>query len=87
MSKCNFSFEFSENSQSLVAKAKDTINQVGGEFEGSETAGSFNLPTPVGTVKGSYTISGSNIMIDISNKPLLIGCGKVEEKLKEYLGA
>ena len=86
MSKCNFSFEFSENREALVAKAKDAINQVGGEFESSETAGRFNLPTPVGTVTGAYTISGSAIVIDIISKPLLIGCGKIEEKLKEYLG-
>jgi hypothetical protein len=85
MAKCNFSFDAVDGAASLLQKAKAAIKNVGGEINGDDSSGSFTLPTPLGTVKGDYTLTSASINLSITDKPMLVGCGMIESKLKEYL--
>lgn len=85
MSKCNFSIEFSSTADMLVQKAKSAIAQTGGTFNGDQSTGSFDISTPLGKVSGTYTVEGQRFNISIQDKPFLVGCGKIESTLREYL--
>ncbi|WP_207425035.1 hypothetical protein [Pedobacter sp. SYSU D00535] len=86
MAKCNFTIPFQGSAESLVAKAQTAIAQAGGTFNGSSSAGSFAISTPLGKVSGAYMVEGQGFNISIEDKPFLVGCGKIESTLREYLG-
>jgi len=85
MAKCDFSFNALDGAASLLQKARAAITDIGGELIGDENAGSFKLPTPLGSVKGTYVMSETSISLSITDKPLLISCGRIEEKLRQYM--
>jgi hypothetical protein len=87
MASCGFSIEFSESAESLVARARQAILKATGTFEGNVSAGSFAVHTPIGKVKGSYTTNTSSIHIHIDQKPMLLGCDRIEKELRNYLAA
>lgn len=85
MAKCNFSIAFDGDAAQLVEKARKEIQKAGGTFNGNESAGVFALGTPIGTVKGNYTIKEQIFMIEILEKPLLVGCSRIETELRRYM--
>jgi hypothetical protein len=87
MAQCNFSIPFNSSPETLAAKAQQAIMGAGGSFQGDSTAGNFGVSTPLGDIRGSYTIQGSSIMITITNKPFLVSCGMIEKQLRGYFEA
>ncbi|WP_256010168.1 hypothetical protein [Desertivirga xinjiangensis] len=85
MSKCNFTIEFQGSADYLIQKAQSAIAQAGGTFNGDPSSGNFNISTPLGKVSGAYTVVGQGFNISIDDKPFLVGCGKIESTLREYL--
>jgi hypothetical protein len=85
MSKCNFSIPFSGNVTDIISTAQSAITGAGGNFTGDANSGAFSLSTFVGEIKGTYSIGGSNLNIDISDKPMFLGCSMIEAELKKYL--
>lgn len=85
MSKCNFSIPFSGNATDIISAAQSAITSAGGNFTGDVNSGEFSLSTFVGEIKGNYTVSGSNLNIDITDKPMFLGCSMIEAELKKYL--
>ena len=65
--------------------AKNAIRGAGGEFEGNDETGEFRLSTPVGSVKGNFTIEDSTLVVNISDKPMFITCSKIEKEIRKYL--
>jgi len=87
MSKCNFSIEFNQAADNLIANAESAISKAGGEFNGTNGNGNFQLQTPLGKINGSYIIQDKVINIQIDSKPLIISCTRIQEELKKYLSA
>ncbi len=87
MAKCEFSFDTAADAGSLIAKARTAITGIGGELNGNDTEGTFKIPTPLGTVKGNYIVSTGSVKLSITDKPMLIGCGVIEEKLRDYMAS
>jgi hypothetical protein len=85
MSKCNFSIPFSGNVSDIVSAAQSGITGAGGNFSGDTNNGQFSLSTFVGEITGTYTVSGSTLNIDITDKPMFLGCSMIEAELKKYL--
>jgi hypothetical protein len=85
MKNCSFSIEFQQTAQEVVQLAGNAIKGAGGQFSGDDNEGQFKLSTGIGSVKGSYTITGGAINIDISDKPPFIGCGRIESEIRKYL--
>lgn len=85
MARCQFSIEFSGEAEELLQKAKNGITQAKGSFEGDANQGSFQVPTPLGAIKGAYTIAGSEITISVADKPMLLGCGRIESELRKFM--
>ena len=85
MSKCNFSIPFTGNVTDIISAAQSGIAGAGGNFNGDVNSGEFSLSTFVGEIKGTYTVSGSTLNVDITDKPMFLGCSMIEAELKKYL--
>ena len=85
MSHCRFEFTFHVSGSSLVGTIRSHVEQAGGTFEGSDEAGTFFLPTPVGDFRGRYTVSASTITIDVDEKPFFVPCSAIETRLRQYV--
>lgn len=85
MSQCSFSIPFSTSVTELLAKTKSAIEGNGGNFEGDENTGNFQVKV-MGTISGSYIIEGQNLQITIENKPLFISCSQLEGFMKTSFG-
>jgi hypothetical protein len=82
---CDFSIPFQTNPEALVERANKAITGMGGTFTGDTTAGTFHLSTPVGSISGSYTVTGQNLGMHIDEKPFFITCSQIEAQLKKAL--
>jgi hypothetical protein len=85
MSACNFSIPFSGSADSIVNKARTAVQGQGGNFNGTASAGSFDVTVFGNTIKGSYTVNGQSLTIDIASKPFLIPCSTIEGFLRSQL--
>ena len=81
MSKCNFSIGFSGSADQVYQKAKSAVEKQGGSFSGDSSAGSFTINV-FGTISGTYTVSGQQLLISVEEKPMMIPCSAIENVLK-----
>ncbi|MEP6846275.1 MAG: hypothetical protein ABI861_09740 [Panacibacter sp.] len=82
---CNFSIKFNGNSTDVIAKAGKAITGAGGNFNGNEASGSFDISTFMGQIVGDYTILNNGINISITKKPVFVPCSEIENQLRKYL--
>ncbi len=85
MSLCRFQFDFRGTGESLVEKIRSQVGRAGGDLTGSATEGTFSLSTPVGAFRGTYSISGQTIFLEVADKPLFVPCGTIEARLAAYV--
>lgn len=85
MSKCNFEISFTGGAEAVVEKLKTRIIAAKGSFEGAAESGNFVVQTPVGAVNGNYTISGQQLNIEITDKPVFVGCSVIESFIQKEL--
>ena len=85
MSDCNFNIPFSGDPEEILNKAKAAIEKQGGNFNGDDQSGSFDVTAMGNTVSGSYTVTGNDLAIIIDHKPFFIPCEMVENFLKSKL--
>lgn len=83
---CNFSIPFSGSPQEVLNKAKSAVQNQGGLFEGNETNGRFDVTVFGNTIKGSYTVSGQDLNINIDTKPFFVPCNTIEGFLRNQIG-
>ena len=86
MAACNFSIPFSGSAHDVLNKAKSSVQSQGGNFNGDETVGAFDVSVFGSIIKGSYSVSGQNLDIVIDSKPFLIPCSTIESFLKNQIG-
>ncbi len=68
-----------------LERVKNTITSKGGTFSGDIKTGQFSGVTPVGKVKGIYTVTASNdIDIEITDKPFIAPMSIIENKIRDY---
>lgn len=82
---CKFSIPITGSGSELVSQARTAIGKAGGNFNGDDTAGSFDISTMIGDVRGSYRVTDATLEIDITEKPMFLPCDMIESQLKEYL--
>jgi hypothetical protein len=84
---CKFSFNFEGSAEDLVTKAEQAITEAGGQFAGDDKAGKFMVDTPLGEIRGTYTIEGQTFDVLITKKPLLVSCNTIEKTIRKLLEA
>jgi hypothetical protein len=87
MSACNFTIPFQGNAQAALARAKSAVKSQGGQFEGDENRGEFNVSVFGNAVKGSYSVAGNDLNVVIDSKPFLVPCSTIESFLRSQIGS
>ncbi|HZG01572.1 MAG TPA: hypothetical protein VEY71_11240 [Chitinophagales bacterium] len=82
---CQFSVPFSGEVAEIVSKARSGIGNAGGNFNGDNNTGSFDISTMAGEVRGTYTVNGSMLEVHITDKPMFLPCDMIESQLKQFL--
>ncbi|MEO7801349.1 MAG: hypothetical protein ABIR81_05085 [Ginsengibacter sp.] len=85
MAACNFLIPFSGSANEIFGKVKTAIQGQGGQFNGNDTGGSFDVSVFGNSIKGSYTVAGQDLDIIVDSKPFLIPCSTIESFLKSKL--
>jgi hypothetical protein len=85
MAKCNFSIPFTGTPENVFSKAKSAVEGQGGSFVGDVSSGNFSINV-FGNIKGSYSVSGQELHIEIEEKPMMISCGMIENALRGQIG-
>ena len=68
-----------------LERVEKTITSKGGSFTGNTTQGQFSGVTPVGNVKGKYTVNANkDIDITITDKPFIAPMAIIENKIRDY---
>jgi len=85
VAKCSFSFGFPISADELIGRIDTAMRGAGGEFSGDTASGFYSVPTPLGSIEGSYAVSGQTIQIDVLEKPVILTCGLIEKKLRQIV--
>jgi hypothetical protein len=56
----------------------------GGAITGDDAAGAFSGATPIGSIEGTYRVSGRTVELEITQKPMILGMALIEQKLREF---
>ena len=81
---CELDFDVDDVATAL-ARVRQALSGAGGQMEGDALAGTFGLATPIGAIKGAYSVAGQKVHISVQEKPMLLGCGMIEDRLKAAL--
>lgn len=84
---CNFTFEYTKPKTEMVSKLETAILGQHGSFQGDEAGGEFSFSAMGFSFRGNYTIIGDQIAVEITDKPFLVSCGKIESEIKKYMTA
>lgn len=87
MSACNFNIPFSGSPRDVLRKAEAAIHDQGGHFRGDDTSGAFELTVLGSAIRGSYNISGQELVVTIDSKPFMIPCSTIQSYLAKHLEA
>lgn len=82
---CEFSLPFTDNAESVLAKAKKAVEGQGGNFSGDASNGNFDVSVFGNKIVGEYTVSGQTLQINITDKPFMVPCSAIESFLKNQL--
>jgi len=85
MAECSFKFNIDSNPAEIINNVKSKIESEGGSFTGDANGGNFNLPSPVGSIEGNYSIIDNELKIDITKKPMMLPCSMIESELEKRL--
>ena len=85
MSACNFNIPFTGETATVLDKAKSAVEKQAGNFTGNTEKGDFNVTFFGQEIKGSYTVSGNELLIDIESKPFMVPCSAIESFLKSQV--
>ena len=69
----------------IVPVLMDELRANGASVSGSASSGQLSISTPVGTVKGSWTIDGRSLAFEVSQRPSAVSCGQIESKLQDAI--
>jgi hypothetical protein len=83
---CTFTIAIEGSTTTFVAKAKEKVEQNGGSFEANGNKGTFFVALPLGQqISGNYALNQQDMIVNITHKPIVIGCGKIEEYVKTHI--
>lgn len=84
MEQCQLTFQIQSPAAELRKQIQKLVEQYDGQLTGDEKSGQFSLQI-LGSIEGEYTIDGNKLHINITKKPMLIGCETISSTIKTYL--
>jgi hypothetical protein len=85
MANCHFEISVPESPEDILATAKSAITKANGKFSGDTNSGHFSIPVGIGDIEGVYFLKDGKMVVDITKKPLLVGCKLIENQMRSYL--
>ena len=85
MKSCNFSVDYAGDWEILFSRAKSDGKRVNATISGNSLAGEFKVSILGSVYKGDYRRNGTNIHINISQKPFYMSCGTIKTVVMKYL--
>ncbi len=85
MSDCNFKVAFKGSPEDIYNKTKSAVESQGGQFDGDLSGGKFSVNVLSNTIAGSYQVSGDELQVTITSKPIFLPCNAIESFLKSKL--
>lgn len=85
--KCSFNYNFSVPPAELVNGIRSGIEGNGGSFNGNDQSGSFDvkikgLPKHL---EGNYQINGNTITVNITKKPVVASCKRIQDEIGRHI--
>lgn len=71
--------------QAALDKARKAVQSQGGTFTGDTSAGQFSVTVFGNVIAGNYTVAGSDLQVQITQKPVLLPCPAIESYLKSVV--
>jgi hypothetical protein len=88
MADCKISIPLTKAPDVVIEAVRKRVLDQKGTFSGDTAKGQFSVSVPVmGKIAGTYTIPAKSLDITITDKPMLLPCGKIETWLKAQFGA
>ena len=85
MKTCTFSINYNGDCEILFSRIVNESKKVNANISGNSLAGKFNVSILGSSYKGHYSRNGTNIHINISQKPFYISCGTIKAVIMKYL--
>jgi hypothetical protein len=82
---CNFSISYTGAPDVALNKARNAVQGQGGRFNGDTNSGDFEVTVFGNKVAGTYTVNGSELNVNITEKPFLLPCSAIEGFLKSQV--
>jgi hypothetical protein len=82
---CSFNIPFSGAADSLLQRARHEITRAGGSMNGDDLAGTFQAKTPIGSIQGNYLVQGQLMVMNITKKPFILSCKKIQRELEKLV--
>lgn len=86
MSRCRIERNLVDVGDTL-RRAKLEAEKFKSRFDGDVEKGDYTLRTPVGTIEGTYSVTGNTVCFLIEDKPRIVPCGLIERVLDQFLRA
>lgn len=87
MAACEFCRHFEGSKTELLARIRERIEANAGQVEGGESEGTLLVSTPLGPVRGSYAVSGSDIRVTVTHKPMLVPCSAIAAVIDRFVSS
>lgn len=81
MAECSYSFAFDGDPSAFYRQAKDGVKKQGGSFLGDNSQGVVTVPSALGEVAFNYRRVPGKILIDVTEKPLLVPCAQIADAI------
>ena len=82
---CTFTIDIRIPAPDVVSSVKNKVEAQGGSFNGDSAAGNFEVPLLGSRVIGSYSVTGQQMTVNISDKPFFISCNQIRSFIEGQL--
>lgn len=70
----------------VVSVMVEEMAQRGVQVAGGLEGGTFLIAIPtMGTIRGTFHISGQSLAVEILSRPPSVGCGTIESKIQDFI--
>jgi hypothetical protein len=87
MGQCQLTFQIQVPTTELLSQIQKLAQEYDGQFQGDEKSGHVALHFILGSIEGEYTIEGTELHLNITKKPFLVGCGTISSTIMEHVTA
>ena len=83
--RCNFKIAPKQDINTVYQIALQEIERFWAKYKGDERGGSFELEVLGMRFKGNIQVESNIIVVNLTDKPLLVPCSLIESSVKGYV--